>query len=289
MSSTQVLTRSIQKTDIWLKEAAQELKWRDQHKTYIALRAVLHALRDRVTIKEAVELGAQLPTIIRGIYYEGWTLPDKPIRDRSKYGFLSDIQKSFGKVSVADLDTAHVARGILRLLSMKISQGEIDDVRAVLPKTLAEFWPDEPRKRAKTETPARVKLGRRKADHTVEELVTAADTGHRAVTGLVRTLRSLNEGRAWRVLCGDRVRLKGYECTACAALFAADRESCSYCGSRLLLVENMINKIVEFARERGIEVQFVRGTDSTAISATSGGIGAFLKTRRNQERTISTA
>jgi hypothetical protein len=65
MSSTDIFARSFQKTDIWLKQAARELKWRDRRKTYIALRAVLHALRDRVTNREAVQLGAQLPTVIR--------------------------------------------------------------------------------------------------------------------------------------------------------------------------------------------------------------------------------
>jgi uncharacterized protein (DUF2267 family) len=63
MSSTDIFARSFQKTDIWLKQAARELKWRDRRKTYIALRAVLHALRDRVTNREAVQLGAQLPTV----------------------------------------------------------------------------------------------------------------------------------------------------------------------------------------------------------------------------------
>jgi len=279
MSSTNVLARSIQKTDIWLKEAAKELKWRDQHKAYIAMKAVLHALRDRVTNREAVQLGAQLPTFIRGIYYEGWTLPATPVRDRTKYSFLSEIQKSFGKISVPDVDTAHVAQGILRLLARKISEGEIDDVRAVLPRTLAEFWPDNgtQSKPAKTRA-AKTPRSREKALHTVDELLTASEKEGRAVTGLVLTLRGLNESRVWRVMIGERVRLKGYECTACAALFAADRESCSYCGSRLQFLENMTYKIIQFAREHGIEVQVVQGTESTIISARAGGIGAFLKT-----------
>ena len=44
------------------------------HKAYLALRTVLHALRDRLTLEEAVQLGAQLPMLVRGFYYEGWTL-----------------------------------------------------------------------------------------------------------------------------------------------------------------------------------------------------------------------
>jgi len=29
-------------------------------------------LRDRLTVDEAVNLGAQLPMLVRGFYYEGW-------------------------------------------------------------------------------------------------------------------------------------------------------------------------------------------------------------------------
>jgi uncharacterized protein (DUF2267 family) len=31
---------------------------------------VLHALRDRLTVEEASDLAAQLPMLIRGLYYE---------------------------------------------------------------------------------------------------------------------------------------------------------------------------------------------------------------------------
>ena len=33
---------------------------------------MLHTLRDRLTVDVAAKLAAQLPTLIRGIYYEDW-------------------------------------------------------------------------------------------------------------------------------------------------------------------------------------------------------------------------
>lgn len=44
----------------------EELDWQDRHAAYLALRATLHALRDRLTVEEVAELGAQLPMLIRG-------------------------------------------------------------------------------------------------------------------------------------------------------------------------------------------------------------------------------
>ena len=73
MSSTglEVFDETLHKTNMWLKEIAQELSV-DRHGAYQVLRAVLHNLRDRLTINEAADLGDQLPMLIRGIYCEAW-------------------------------------------------------------------------------------------------------------------------------------------------------------------------------------------------------------------------
>ncbi len=36
------------------------------------LKAVLQTLRDRITVNEAADFAAQLPTIVRGLYFEEW-------------------------------------------------------------------------------------------------------------------------------------------------------------------------------------------------------------------------
>ncbi|HSM19769.1 MAG TPA: DUF2267 domain-containing protein, partial [Hyphomicrobiales bacterium] len=59
---------TIQTTNIWLNELDQAMGWDHRQRTYRLLRAVLHALRDRLPVNEATDLGAQLPLLIRGIY-----------------------------------------------------------------------------------------------------------------------------------------------------------------------------------------------------------------------------
>ncbi|AKB78938.1 hypothetical protein MSHOH_2455 [Methanosarcina horonobensis HB-1 = JCM 15518] len=49
-----------------------ELKWESKDRADQALRATLHTLRDRLTIEEIVQLAAQLPLPIKGMYYDGW-------------------------------------------------------------------------------------------------------------------------------------------------------------------------------------------------------------------------
>jgi uncharacterized protein (DUF2267 family) len=74
MSTTglEIFDTTVQKTHIWLNEIMDELGWEDNwHRAYLALRTVLHELRDHLTTEEATDLGAQLPMLVRGFYYEG--------------------------------------------------------------------------------------------------------------------------------------------------------------------------------------------------------------------------
>jgi uncharacterized protein (DUF2267 family) len=65
--------KTVHKTNTLLKQIETELGWENQRSmSYTALRAVLHALRDRLTVQEAADLAAQLPLLVIGIFYEGW-------------------------------------------------------------------------------------------------------------------------------------------------------------------------------------------------------------------------
>jgi uncharacterized protein (DUF2267 family) len=131
---------SLQKTQVWLNDLMGELDWQEKpHNTSLALRTALHALRDRLTVEEAVHLGAQLPILIRGIYYEGWTLKGKPVKERHKSEFLDHIATVFRDDETVDPE--RVMRAVLKVLARHISAGETENVKRLLPKTLQELWP----------------------------------------------------------------------------------------------------------------------------------------------------
>ncbi len=79
-----------------------------------ALRAVWHAIRDRLPAAEVVALGAQLPTLIRGPYYEGWMLANDPTRIRGRAAMVERVEKEL----VADprLDPVDVLCAVIHLL-----------------------------------------------------------------------------------------------------------------------------------------------------------------------------
>lgn len=71
MTGLEVFDATTQKTNEWLDEIMFELALEERHTAYAALRGTLHALRDRLPLEETAHLGAQLPMLVRGFYYEG--------------------------------------------------------------------------------------------------------------------------------------------------------------------------------------------------------------------------
>ncbi len=139
-----VFDTTLQKTHAWLKDVMRELGTEDRHKAYLALRSVLHALRDRLTVEEVAQLGAQLPMLIRGFYYEGWDPTDKPVKERRKEDFLRHVFERFKttRSGEPDVDPETVARAVFRVLARRVSEGEIEDVVHILPRELRELWPE---------------------------------------------------------------------------------------------------------------------------------------------------
>ena len=87
------VSHAIQVLQEWLKELRDKGELADEGAAYSVLRSVLHQLRDRLTPEEAVDLGAQLPLIVRGLYFEGWRPHSVPRKIRSKQKFLDELSK----------------------------------------------------------------------------------------------------------------------------------------------------------------------------------------------------
>jgi uncharacterized protein (DUF2267 family) len=115
-----------------------ELHWHDRRKAYLAMRATLHALRDRLTVEEVAQLAAQLPMLIRGFYYEGWDPTGKPLKIRDKEEFLGLVEQELR--GSERIDPERVARAVFKVLSDRVTEGEIEDVKHLLPAEIRELW-----------------------------------------------------------------------------------------------------------------------------------------------------
>ncbi len=112
----------------WLHELCNYLEIEDEQKAARIFRAVLHAIRDRIPAGEAIHLAAQLPIVWKGIYFDGFTLRDEPVRIRHEEQWLEFIRSKDAFASNEDFPTlehAHYAfMDVMRFLRDRLSEGQ---------------------------------------------------------------------------------------------------------------------------------------------------------------------
>jgi uncharacterized protein (DUF2267 family) len=138
----EIFDRTLQKTHEWLNDIMKLLNWNDRQKAYTALRGTIQALRDRLPNEVAVKFGAQLPMLVRGFYYEGWKPSIAPVKVKSSEDFVDFISSHLNSVHLEDeTDREQVVRAVLQVIAKHVSEGEIELIKQVLPRSLALLWP----------------------------------------------------------------------------------------------------------------------------------------------------
>ena len=125
------IERTVHKTNEWLDQLAGELGTDDTREAWRVLRAFLQVLRQRLTVDEAAQLAAQLPHLLRGVFYEGFDPSNEPERIRDRDEFLARFAQRAQLESPDHAERA--AAAATRVLRRHISEGEFDDVLAQLP------------------------------------------------------------------------------------------------------------------------------------------------------------
>jgi uncharacterized protein (DUF2267 family) len=138
-----VFETTLQKTNIWLREISDFLHWNDHQKAYHGLRAVLQTLRDRLPVPEAAHLGAQLPMLIRGIYYEDWRPAATPVKVRTSQEFYDAVKEHFK--ADQNVNPMRLTEAVMTVLSSNISASEGQKLRGIFPPHLREIWPNSER------------------------------------------------------------------------------------------------------------------------------------------------
>jgi uncharacterized protein (DUF2267 family) len=133
----EVFDKTLQTTNIWLDEIMEEIG-PDRQAAWHALGAVLRALRDRLPLELAVHLGAQLPLLVRGAYYEQWHLGGHGAPPRKLDDFLEVVATNLQGTRPMSLED--VTRTVFRTLAGHVDAGQVRKVVDALPIEIRRFW-----------------------------------------------------------------------------------------------------------------------------------------------------
>jgi uncharacterized protein (DUF2267 family) len=129
--------QSLGTTREWLQEVQDLMGLDDEQRAFRVLRAVLQTLRDRLTVEEAAQFAAQLPMLLQGVYYHGWTPTGKPLKIRSRQDFLDRVAEGL----MREHDPEEACRVVFAVLEHRMPGGEIEDVKSILPAPIRDLWP----------------------------------------------------------------------------------------------------------------------------------------------------
>src|SRR5919109_60703 len=133
----ETIDTTVQKTHEWIARIAESMHM-EKRDAWKSLRAVLQTMRDRLPVDLAVHFGAQLPMLVRGLYYEGWEPSKVPIK-MSRQEFLDAVRAKI----VADrvIDPAETVQNVLAVIASHVGDGELQKVMHSFPHDIQSLFP----------------------------------------------------------------------------------------------------------------------------------------------------
>ncbi len=130
LDDVDVIDITVQKTYRWIDEISEELGGIGRHEAYRDLRAFLQTIRDRLTVDLAAELGAQLPMLIRGVYFEAWAPSRAPVKMKAEEFVETFIDRA---ILPPDREPRAALKAAARVLRRHVTEGETKNVLLSLP------------------------------------------------------------------------------------------------------------------------------------------------------------
>jgi len=133
MADITLLNRNIHKTFEWLRDIENNTQWEyeDKARALDILRVVLHELRDNLMLNDLAHFSAQLPTVIKGILFEGWN-PNHSLRKEGE--FAESIKAHLPQVYVEGTDINQAIKSVFLTIDKNIDKNEFEKLRKILLK-----------------------------------------------------------------------------------------------------------------------------------------------------------
>jgi uncharacterized protein (DUF2267 family) len=136
-SKVAALDHAMHAAHTWVNEIAREFDTDDREFAYGVLRGWLHTLRDRLTVEAAAHFAAQLPDLVRGVFYAGWDPTAVPVKFDEKAYTVRFAKEA----NIAVHDVAKASAAVTAVLMRLLPPAQVTKVLDQLPddiKTLMQ-------------------------------------------------------------------------------------------------------------------------------------------------------
>jgi nucleotide-binding universal stress UspA family protein/uncharacterized protein (DUF2267 family) len=134
----QTIEHTVRTTNRWLRDVRIRLGDEHASQAFRLLRAVLHVLRDHLSVDQVASLAAQLPLLLRGILYEGWDPTGKPQKLRHGAEFINEVKAQIAPEPIDQPEWS--VRAVLTALSSHLTPGEVCKLKRALPHEIRDLW-----------------------------------------------------------------------------------------------------------------------------------------------------
>lgn len=127
---TGVFDHALESANRLVRDVAEAFPTGDRKFAHRVLRAWLHVVRDRLTVEVSAHFAAQLPELVRGMYYDGWN----PSRVPEKYDAEQCAERLAREANVARKEVTTATAAVASVLPRHLSEGMLDKVLAQFPE-----------------------------------------------------------------------------------------------------------------------------------------------------------
>ena len=96
-------------------------------------RAVLHAVRDRIPLHDAVQFAQGLPLMIKGVYFDQYDISTVPVHIRRPGDFIDFVRYKNGRSGWRDFpgdkDVEDAIAAVFRVLERTMDYGQVEQIK----------------------------------------------------------------------------------------------------------------------------------------------------------------
>jgi uncharacterized protein (DUF2267 family) len=129
---------SLMETREWIKDIKDELKYDNDEDAYESTRAILHVVRDRLTIEEAANFASQLPMLLKGVYYESYRPEKTPLKIKDPQAFFDRVSEELPQDKKNE--SSRITKAFMKVVRKHVTEGLLEKMENQFPENLKEIF-----------------------------------------------------------------------------------------------------------------------------------------------------